>query len=533
MSVAFEDIFPGQVNPLINTALAGKAALASPAFTGTPTAPTAALGTNSTAIATTAFVATAVGNSSTTSPPDTSLKAWEIIRDKALIDGLALPHKGVWSVDYGTLLIDDGATDAMAGSQPLKLGLDAAIAAANGGPVNYTIDGEVRTITTGLRPVANDLTISIRGMLINGAISSSRGTPANIANMDTTRYTNLRIIGYPGNLVTAGTRETENGAKRSGLWARNVDGFWMLGINFGQRVLGVAPSTFTSGIFSGFTFQGTGVTAGRVGYCRILETAPLVSGLDGFHLVGQNSDWDFFNNYSASVDDAFSLTHEGGIGGIMDGVRCVDSTLISTGYSAVKMHITSTAPAGSITRNVELRNNVCRISETVRGAPLKIQNDRPADCTSGPVTLSGNIWKIDQISASFEEGASMQVYNTTGFKMNGDWTIGRTGHAYRFGDNSAPLAGPCSGINVRAWHTDTVAPRYADFAVFPIGTTSVDFAVYLVDSDGKYLGKSAKYGRTTGEGPLSAAVTVVMATDTSIPTGTQMVPLSMVNKIKQ
>lgn len=40
----------------MNAALAGKAALASPALTGTPTAPTAAAGTNNTQIATTAFV---------------------------------------------------------------------------------------------------------------------------------------------------------------------------------------------------------------------------------------------------------------------------------------------------------------------------------------------------------------------------------------------------------------------------------------------------------------------------------------------
>lgn len=42
--------------------LAGKAPLDSPAFTGTPTAPTAPEGTNTTQVATTAFVATAVTN---------------------------------------------------------------------------------------------------------------------------------------------------------------------------------------------------------------------------------------------------------------------------------------------------------------------------------------------------------------------------------------------------------------------------------------------------------------------------------------
>lgn len=48
------------------TGLATKAPLASPALTGTPTAPTASAGTSSTQIASTAFVNTAVSNSAAT-----------------------------------------------------------------------------------------------------------------------------------------------------------------------------------------------------------------------------------------------------------------------------------------------------------------------------------------------------------------------------------------------------------------------------------------------------------------------------------
>lgn len=59
----------GSTNPVtsggVKSALDAKANLASPTFTGTPKAPTAAAGTNTTQIATTAFVKTAVGNSST------------------------------------------------------------------------------------------------------------------------------------------------------------------------------------------------------------------------------------------------------------------------------------------------------------------------------------------------------------------------------------------------------------------------------------------------------------------------------------
>ena len=52
-------------NKVINTALTAKANLASPTFTGTPTAPTASVGTNSTQIANTQFVARAITNDTT------------------------------------------------------------------------------------------------------------------------------------------------------------------------------------------------------------------------------------------------------------------------------------------------------------------------------------------------------------------------------------------------------------------------------------------------------------------------------------
>ncbi|QUE80979.1 hypothetical protein [Rhizobium rhizogenes] len=56
-----------QITDLTAT-VAGKAALASPTFTGTPAAPTATSGTNTTQLATTAFVATAVANLVNTAP---------------------------------------------------------------------------------------------------------------------------------------------------------------------------------------------------------------------------------------------------------------------------------------------------------------------------------------------------------------------------------------------------------------------------------------------------------------------------------
>jgi hypothetical protein len=50
----------------IQTAVNSKANIASPTFTGTPAAPTATAGTNTTQVATTAFVTTAIDNIGTT-----------------------------------------------------------------------------------------------------------------------------------------------------------------------------------------------------------------------------------------------------------------------------------------------------------------------------------------------------------------------------------------------------------------------------------------------------------------------------------
>ena len=64
-------------NKVINSALALKAPLASPAFTGTPTAPTADLSVSNTQIATTAFVHSAITDSAITTPA--SVKSQNVV----------------------------------------------------------------------------------------------------------------------------------------------------------------------------------------------------------------------------------------------------------------------------------------------------------------------------------------------------------------------------------------------------------------------------------------------------------------------
>lgn len=66
------------VSTATQTALDLKANLASPTFTGTPAAPTAAAGTNTTQVATTAHVMAVAERSDYLSPPDYNLIAWNI-----------------------------------------------------------------------------------------------------------------------------------------------------------------------------------------------------------------------------------------------------------------------------------------------------------------------------------------------------------------------------------------------------------------------------------------------------------------------
>ena len=73
----------------LTTDLATKAPLASPDLTGTPTAPTAAAGTNTTQIATTAFVAAAVASASSSVEKITNAEIDAMIEQVWSINGLA------------------------------------------------------------------------------------------------------------------------------------------------------------------------------------------------------------------------------------------------------------------------------------------------------------------------------------------------------------------------------------------------------------------------------------------------------------
>jgi hypothetical protein len=105
-----------------------KAPLDSPALTGTPTAPTAAAGTNTTQLATTAFVAAAAdwARTGTTLAPKTAGDVVEVSAGTAALPGLTPvgdPNTGIYSPGADRLSISTGGTERVAVTAAGRVGI--------------------------------------------------------------------------------------------------------------------------------------------------------------------------------------------------------------------------------------------------------------------------------------------------------------------------------------------------------------------------------------------------------------------------
>lgn len=137
----------------MTTALAAKANLASPALTGTPTAPTAAEGTNTTQIATTAFIATALNTAQAAVVPnvrtitingvtqDLSADRSFTVAGTADTQG-ALTYSATTNIDFNAA--DVVLTLALTGNVTLTAGN---MAAAKQKIIIITADASARTLT--------------------------------------------------------------------------------------------------------------------------------------------------------------------------------------------------------------------------------------------------------------------------------------------------------------------------------------------------------------------------------------------------
>lgn len=236
--VAWED---PTANPLTVTAMAAKAPLANPTFTGTPAAPTAAVDTNTTQIATTAFTVAQIAD-------DAVLKT---VADAAgdLVVGSAADTFGrlALGTDNHVLTVDT------AGSGVAKVGWEDPTA----NPLTVTaMATKVNTSTVGnLLPTA-------QASLTSGLLTSGTTVAYSSPNATVTTTTGSSCLAYlpyssqpvvAGQVYTATSRITAVTGSRT--WTNAITYFTSEGVNLGgtfgnsltaagtARVSAVAPAT--------------------------------------------------------------------------------------------------------------------------------------------------------------------------------------------------------------------------------------------------------------------------------------------------
>jgi len=276
----------------VTTALSSKANLASPSFTGTPIAPTATAGTNTTQLATTAFVTTAVSTKATTTLVDASLnlKATTTLVDASLNlkANVANPNfNGNVYISGGTggnVLLNSVYTGKnYIYNTPVKIGEDMNVN-TYGSVVSLNYDGSIIAFGSGTVYVYKYNSITGTWTQLGQTISSIGNLASLSLNNDGTRI----AIGY----LLASTNGTSSGAVQ--VYQYNGTTTWT---QVGQTVNGeVAQDRFGSSVSlsaDGNIFAAGSIYNSGTGNVRIYQ----YNGSSSWIQIGQSiygegsSDW--------------------------------------------------------------------------------------------------------------------------------------------------------------------------------------------------------------------------------------------------
>jgi len=209
------------VTSAIQTQLDDKAPLASPALTGTPTAPTASAGNNSTQIATTAYVETAVANLVDGAPAllDTLNELAAAINDDAGFAstistsiGEKVAKSGDTMTGALTLHADPSSNLHAATKQYVDAAQSAAEDYADGLAGNYEVSGAVSTHAglTSTHGVTGDIVGTTDSQtLTNKTIDGSSNTLSNIANASLVNDS-ITVNGFSTALGSSVTLDTDD-----------------------------------------------------------------------------------------------------------------------------------------------------------------------------------------------------------------------------------------------------------------------------------------------------------------------------------
>lgn len=182
----------------LTTDLAAKAPIASPTFTGTPAAPTAGSSTNTTQLATTAFVQTAVTGiaESQVTNLTTDLAAKAPLASPTFTGSPAAPTPTAG--DSTTLLATTAFVTAAVSAAVQGLQVKNSVVAATTGSETFTVtSGSVVTIAgtsvDGVSPAVNDLILVKDAPVSTGAGEVGSTRPANGMYVVTANTTNLSV----------------------------------------------------------------------------------------------------------------------------------------------------------------------------------------------------------------------------------------------------------------------------------------------------------------------------------------------------
>jgi hypothetical protein len=207
---AAEIVYLDGVTSNVQTQLDGKAGLASPAFTGTPTAPTATTGTNTTQVATTAFVQQVAlnnqlplqtGNASKYLTTDGTNASWAAIAAQVYPSaGVAISTGSAWAASVapgtsGNVLTSDGTAWASSALPPSAVQYPQNVQSGNYTLVLGDAGKHIYSANTG----AQTITIPT-----NASVAFPIGTTITIVNEGTTDI----FLGVSGVTVKSNTSAT-------------------------------------------------------------------------------------------------------------------------------------------------------------------------------------------------------------------------------------------------------------------------------------------------------------------------------------
>jgi hypothetical protein len=250
-ATAAELNFVDGVTSNVQTQLNAKAPLASPALTGTPTAPTAAVTTNTTQIATTAFVNAEIANDA---PTKTGGGA-----------------SGTWGIDIsGNAATATSATSAS--SATTLTGLTSTVAELN------FVDGVTSSVQTQLNAKAN---------LASPALTGTPTAPTATVGTDTTQVATTAFV----NAEIANDAPTKTGGGASGTWNIAISGNAATATSATDSTkLPLAGGTVTGDI----TMSGTGMIKVPVGTTAQRPGSPAVG------MIRYNSTRGCYEGYTPS-----------------------------------------------------------------------------------------------------------------------------------------------------------------------------------------------------------------------------------------